>query len=284
MKKITSELIQIFKDHLINDEKASATIEKYVHDIIVFMAWLSGSELNKANVLEYKRELINKYAHASVNAAISSLNSFFDFNEWHECKIKALKIQKQIFAKESKELSKEEYERLLVAANKRKNKQLYFLIQTICSTGIRVSDDILICADSLQRIELIKKTWQYIKGNWEGIMNSYDAQYIGCSAEGHVSHILSERLSSRPLGWSYVGVDDMAKLRAFRANNGNIYEVIKGQKKDNKRNGIKKITENAVKKIAKNIDTVYTDIKPIALENGLKTELYKALHAICYAI
>lgn len=147
-----------------------------------------------------------------------------------------------------------------------------------------VFDDILICADSPQRLEAINKTWQYIKGNWEGIMNSYDAQYIGCSAEGHVSHILSERLSSRPLGWSYVGVDDMAKLRAFRANNGNIYEVIKGQKKDNKRNGIKKITQNAVKKVAKNIDTVYTEVKPVALENGLKTELYKALHAICYAI
>ena len=99
MKKITSELIQNFKEHLINDEKANATIEKYVHDIIVFMSWLSGSDVNKANVLEYKRELINKYAPASVNAAISSLNSFFDFNEWHELKIKALKIQKQIFAK-----------------------------------------------------------------------------------------------------------------------------------------------------------------------------------------
>ena len=140
MKKITSELIQNFKEHLINDEKANATIEKYVHDIIVFMSWLSGSDVNKANVLEYKRELINKYAPASVNAAISSLNSFFDFNEWHELKIKALKIQKQIFATESKELTKGEYERLLTAANKRNNKQLYYLIQTICSTGIRVSE------------------------------------------------------------------------------------------------------------------------------------------------
>lgn len=148
----------------------------------------------------------------------------------------------------------------------------------------KVFKDILICADSPQRVKEINKTYQYIKSNWEGIMNSHDTEYIGCSAEGHISHILSERLSSRPLGWSYVGVDDMAKLRAFRANNGNIYEVIKGQKKDNKRNGIKKITQNAVKKIAKNVDTVYTDVKPIALENGLKTELYKSLHAICYAI
>ena len=147
-----------------------------------------------------------------------------------------------------------------------------------------VFDDIMICADSPQRVEQINKTWQYIKTNWEGIMNSYDTRYIGCSAEGHVSHILSERLSSRPLGWSYIGVNDMAKLRAFRANNGNIYEVIKRQKRNNKRNGIKKITENAVKRVAKNINTVYTDVKPVALENGLKNGLYKALHAICYAI
>jgi hypothetical protein len=147
-----------------------------------------------------------------------------------------------------------------------------------------VFDDIVICADSPQRVEQINKTWQYIKTNWEGIMNSYDTGYIGCSAEGHVSHILSERLSSRPLGWSYIGVNDMAKLRAFRANNGNVYEVIKRQKRDNKRNGIKKITENAVKRVAKNINTVYTDVKPVALENGLKNGLYKALHAICYAI
>ena len=159
---------------------------------------------------------------------------------------------------------------------------------TGCASCYRIKkcvfDDIMICADSPQRVEQINKTWQYIKTNWEGIMNSYDTRYIGCSAEGHVSHILSERLSSRPLGWSYIGVNDMAKLRAFRANNGNVYEVIKRQKRDNKRNGIKKITENAVKRVAKNINTVYTDVKPVALENGLKNGLYKALHAICYAM
>ena len=60
--------------------------------------------------------------------------------------------------------------------------------------------------------------------------------------------------------------------------------MIKGQKKSGKRNGIKKIAENAVKKVAKNMNTVYTDVKPIALENGLRSGLYKALHVICYAI
>lgn len=140
MKKITSELVQIFKEHLINDEKADATIEKYIHDINVFMVWLSGSEVNKSIVLEYKQELINKYAPASVNATISSLNSFFNFNEWYDCKVRALKIQKQIFASKDKELTKAEYERLLIAAKHKKNQRLYFLMQTICSTGIRVSE------------------------------------------------------------------------------------------------------------------------------------------------
>lgn len=144
--------------------------------------------------------------------------------------------------------------------------------------------DIKTCADSPQRIEQINKTLKYIKTNWTGIKNSYDDAYIGCSAEGHVSHILSERLSSRPLGWSYTGVDDMAKLRAFRANNGDIYEVVRGQKRDSRRKGIKKITENAVKRVAKNTNMIYTNVKPVALEKGLKNELYKALHAICYAI
>lgn len=148
----------------------------------------------------------------------------------------------------------------------------------------RVFDDILICADTPQRVEAIRNTLSYIKSNWEGIKNGYDEEYIGCSAEGHVSHILSDRLSSRPLGWSYTGVDDMARLRAFKANKGSIYEVVKSQKKDSKRKGIKKITQNAVKKVARKIDTVYTEVKPIALETGLRSGLYKALHSICYAI
>lgn len=58
----------------------------------------------------------------------------------------------------------------------------------------------------------------YILNNWEGIVNHYDADYIGCSAEGHISHLLSARLSSRPLGWSPVGANQMASLRVYQAN------------------------------------------------------------------
>ncbi len=140
MKKITNTLIEKFREYLFNEEKAVATIEKYIRDVLVFMAWLSGTEVTKMAVLEYKQELTEKYAPASVNAALSSLNSFFIFNEWYDCKVKSLKIQKQIFAERNKELTKAEYERLLDAAKQKKNERLYYLMQTICASGIRVSE------------------------------------------------------------------------------------------------------------------------------------------------
>lgn len=137
---ITKNLIEKFKQYLIEEEKATATLEKYVRDITAFFVWLAGSELDKITVLRYKEHLTTNYAPASVNSVLSSLNSFFEYNEWHGLKVKMLKIQKQIFAERSKELTKAEYERLLVAAKQKKNERLYYLMQTICSSGIRVSE------------------------------------------------------------------------------------------------------------------------------------------------
>ena len=110
---------------------------------------MSGAEVTKMAVLEYKQELTEKYAPASVNAKLSSLNSFFVFNEWYDCKVKALKIQKQIFSSKEKELTKAEYERLLLAAKHKKNQRLYYLMQTMCSTGIRVSELRFVTVDAV---------------------------------------------------------------------------------------------------------------------------------------
>ena len=139
MRKITNELIESFKNYLIEEEKSENTVEKYIRDITFFKVWLCGREVTKILALEYKKELCEKYAPASVNAAISSLNSFFSFMEWNDIRIKALKIQRQIFSSKDKELTKAEYERLLTAARDKKNQRLYYLIKTIASTGIRVS-------------------------------------------------------------------------------------------------------------------------------------------------
>ena len=140
MKKITQKCIEDFRMHLMEEEKSEATLEKYLRDIYAFLAWLCSRDVNKQVVLEYKAYIIDNYKPASVNSILSSLNSFFTHNEWYDCKVKTLKIQKQIFASKDKELTKAEYEKLLDTAKSKKNERLYLLMQTICSTGIRVSE------------------------------------------------------------------------------------------------------------------------------------------------
>ena len=149
-KTITQELIENFKDYLINEEKPTATLDKYMRDINTFFTWVSGNEINKRTVLCYKEYLTEKFAPASVNSVLSSLNSFFNFNHWYELKVKMLKIQKQIFAQNEKELTRVEYERLLDAAKSKKNERLYYLMQTICASGIRVSELSAVTIESLK--------------------------------------------------------------------------------------------------------------------------------------
>ena len=151
MRKITTEIIRSFNDYLINEEKAVATVNKYLHDVGEFQRWLGEQELCKKTVLAYKSYLCEHYTPASVNAALSSLNSFFNFMEWYDLRVKNLKIQKQIFASTDKELTKAEYDRLLQAAKQKKNERLYLLMQTICSTGIRVSEVRYITVESISR-------------------------------------------------------------------------------------------------------------------------------------
>lgn len=139
MRQITDETITKFKLYLESEEKSKSTVEKYVRDVTMFAVWLNGRDIQKSIVIEYKHELIENYALASVNAALSSINCFFAYNEWFDCKVKTIKIQRQIYASHEKELSKAEYERLLDAA-KKKSERLFYLMQTICSTGIRVSE------------------------------------------------------------------------------------------------------------------------------------------------
>ncbi len=140
MKKLTNEMIRDFKLYLYEEEKSDNTIEKYMRDIRFFMEWLEGCEFDKSVVLEYKRELVEKYAPASVNSMLSSLNALFLYLNWYDMKVKTLKIQRQLFASKDKELTKAEYERLLTAAKHKNNEQLYYLMQTIASTGIRISE------------------------------------------------------------------------------------------------------------------------------------------------
>lgn len=147
----TRKTVEKYRVYLQNEEKSTATIEKYIHDVSAFLAWLQKTKPDKSAVLAYKEHLIAQYAPASVNSMIASLNNFFRFCEKSELCVKTLKIQRQLFTQKEKELTKEEYERLLSAAKGAGNKRLYLLMQTICATGIRVSELKYITLDAIKR-------------------------------------------------------------------------------------------------------------------------------------
>lgn len=151
MRIVTEGIIKRFKRFLMNEEKAASTVEKYIRDVAAFSGWINGGEVSKFAVLEYKKYLTDTYAPASVNSMLSSMNSFFAFAEWFDCKVKTLKIQRRIFVSAEKELTKAEYKQLLNAALSQKNKRLYMLMQTICSTGIRVSELKFITVDAVKK-------------------------------------------------------------------------------------------------------------------------------------
>lgn len=140
MKQIDCDTLKGFREFLFAEEKAPATIDKYLRDISAFAEWSLGKELTKSVVLEYKAYLTEILAPTSVNSVLSSLNSFFIYKKEYSLKVKLIKIQRQIFVNREKELTRNEYERLLRVAERKGNKRLYYLIQTICATGIRVSE------------------------------------------------------------------------------------------------------------------------------------------------
>ncbi len=129
--------ISDFENYLLEEEKSTATIEKYLRDIRSFAAFLGGREVSKGEVIAYKKQIAEDYAPVSVNSMLVSVNAFLKFIGRGDLCVKLLKIQRQIFANEKKELTTSEYKRLLAAA---KNTRLELVIQTICETGIRVSE------------------------------------------------------------------------------------------------------------------------------------------------
>lgn len=138
---LSEERIEEYRQHLISEEKSDNTIEKYLRDVKAFAVFLEDREISKELAITYKQKQIDDgYAVRSINSMLASVNSMFSFFGWYDCKVKAIKQQRQIFCSEDKELTKAEYVRLLNAAKQKKNDRLNLIIQTICGTGIRVSE------------------------------------------------------------------------------------------------------------------------------------------------
>lgn len=133
-------LMDLFRARLIEDERSAATIDKYMRDLAAFRSFAGQTPINKDLVMKYKQHLIESYAPASVNSMLAAVNRFFREMGWHDCQVKTLKIQRQAFRPKDRELTKAEYLRLLKAAKDLGKQRLYLLMQTVCATGIRISE------------------------------------------------------------------------------------------------------------------------------------------------
>ncbi|MBQ3199372.1 MAG: tyrosine-type recombinase/integrase [Firmicutes bacterium] len=138
-RKITQNQILSYRQYLIREEKSTATVEKYLRDVRAFVVYVGNEVVTKEIVMAYKKYLqMREYAVRSINSMLASLNSLLDFLGWADCRVKAIKQQKQVYCAEEQELTKAEYMRLLDAAKRKP--QLQLVMKTICGTGIRVSE------------------------------------------------------------------------------------------------------------------------------------------------
>ena len=152
---ITAKTIAEFKEHLILEERSEITVEKYIRDVKAFTAYTQNTSVTKETVIAYKKHLQENYAVRSVNSMLASINSLFMFLGWYDLKVKSLKLQQQVFCPEDKELTKAEYARLCRTAERKHNERLNLILQTICGTGIRVSELQYITVEAVRQGEAV---------------------------------------------------------------------------------------------------------------------------------
>ena len=149
-KRIQSGHFAAFRQWLREEERESATIEKYLREIELFAVWVKGQPVTKEVVAKWKAHLTaSGYHPGTVNGKLSALNKFFSFLGWSDCRVKYLKIQRRVFRNTDRELNREEYFRLLETARGLGRERLALLIETICATGIRVSEVKYITMESI---------------------------------------------------------------------------------------------------------------------------------------
>ena len=140
-KSISFRDLEKFENYLIDLENSPGTIENYIRHAKKFFMWLDGQDVSREIVTRWKSKLAaDGYMPTTINNMLVSVNSFLDFLGMRECRVKTLRLQRKLFRSENKELNKEEYERLCETAIESGKERLALIIETICSTGIRVSE------------------------------------------------------------------------------------------------------------------------------------------------
>ena len=151
-KQITTQQLTTFARHLHQAERSPGTIENYLRHVRAFAAWLAGRPVTKEAAADWKEYLLDKgYCPTTINAMLGGLNRFLAFVGWQECQVKALRLQRQLFRDDSKELTRAEYDRLITAAHTLGRERLALLMETICATGIRVSEVQYLTVEAVER-------------------------------------------------------------------------------------------------------------------------------------
>ena len=163
---IESYEIERFRKHLFENERADATISKYLNAVTGIKEKYHGEELTRVKLILYRRKLLESHKAHTVNGIFTALNAFFDFLGRTDMRIKLIRVQNRAFIDENKSLNEEEYKRLLNAARESGNERLYMILMTLCSTGIRVSELKFITVEAIKR----RSAEIYLKGKTRSVL------------------------------------------------------------------------------------------------------------------
>lgn len=149
-RKITEETLAAFARQLGEEERSPATLEKYLREVRQFAAFLGGREVTRELAAAWREELSARQSPATVNGKLTALDRLLAFLGWEDCRVKHLRVQRQLFRDSARELSREEYARLVETARRLGRSRLSLLMETICATGIRVSEVLYITAEAVR--------------------------------------------------------------------------------------------------------------------------------------
>ena len=139
-RRLTAAILKSFQAELLEQERAPATIEKYMHDIRTFYSWLGNREVTPETVHEWKKTLTERFSPGTVNGKLAALNALFTFTGWTDCRARSLKLQRRAFRDDARELTRDEFYRLVATAERLGKERLALLLEAIGSTGVRVSE------------------------------------------------------------------------------------------------------------------------------------------------
>ncbi len=148
-KKVTDKMIADFRKHLQDEERAAATIQKYMREVTCLADFLQGGDIQKEKIIEYRKILQEEYKARTVNVKLAALNAYLQFSGNDESRVRYLKVQHSAFSDEARELEEKEYKRLIYTAKKTKNGRMYYVLLTLSGTGIRVSELEYITAEAV---------------------------------------------------------------------------------------------------------------------------------------